>query len=55
MNNKERASARDKKQRRRNSLEEQLENSVSVLRKWEMLAASKVKMRGSEEEKKQQN
>ena len=39
-----RASARDKKQRRRISLEKQHENFVAVVRKWEMLPVSKVKM-----------
>ena len=40
----QRASARDKKQRRRISLEKQHENFVAVVRKWEMLPVSKVKM-----------
>ena len=38
----QRARARDTKQRRRISLEEQHENFIPAVRKWEMLAASKV-------------
>ena len=37
---------REKKQRRRTSLEEQNENCIAVVRKWEMLATCKVKMSG---------
>ena len=56
----QRASARDKKQRRRISLEKQHENFVAVVRKWEMLPVSKVKMcfcskKKSEQENKHQN
>ena len=42
--NRERARASDWKQRRRVSLEEKQENFIEALGKWEMLAASKVKM-----------
>ena len=48
MDNRERARARDKKQRRQISLEEKHENLIAGVRKWEMLAATKVKMSGSE-------
>ena len=44
----QRAKARDKKQRRHFSLEEQHENFVAAARKWEILAATRVKMNGSE-------
>ena len=52
MDNRERARARDKKQRRRISLKEQHENYVVALIKRETLATSKVKMRGSKEKRK---
>ena len=42
------AGARDKKQRRHFLLEEQHEKFVAAVTKWEMLAATKVKMSGSE-------
>ena len=42
------ATARDKKEWRRFLLEEQHENIVAAVRNWEMLAATKVKMGGSE-------
>ena len=48
MDNREGARARDKKQRRQISLEEKHENFIAGVRKWEMLAATKVKMSGSE-------
>ena len=44
----QRTRARDKKQRRHFLLEEQHENFVVPVRKWEMLAATKVKISGSE-------
>ena len=47
MENRERAKARDKKQRRPISSEEKRENFIAVVRNWEMLATTKVKMRGS--------
>ena len=40
--------AKDKKQKRRVSLEERRENVMAAVRKWEMLAAAKVKIIGSE-------
>ena len=40
--------AKDKKQKRRVSLEERRENVMAAMRKWEMLAAAKVKIIGSE-------
>ena len=43
VDNRERARASDWKQRRKLSLEEKHENFVAEVRKWEMLAASKVK------------
>ena len=48
VDKRERARARDKKQRRPISLEEKRENFIAVVRKWEMLAATEVKMSGSE-------
>ena len=44
----QRTRARDKKQRRHFLLEEQHENFVVPVRKWEMLVATKVKISGSE-------
>ena len=59
MDNRERARASDWKKRRRISLEETHENFIGAVRKLEMLAATKVKMRGSEKksehEQKKQN
>ena len=60
IDNRERARAKNWKQRRRISLKETHEDFIAVVRKWEMLAASKVKMSGSEKDKgkrdhKQQN
>ena len=46
--NRERAKASDWKQRRRILLEEKHENFIAAVRKWDMLAASKMKMSGSE-------
>ena len=51
VDKRERARARDKKQRRPISLEEKRENFIAVVRKWEMLAATEVKMSGSEKKK----
>ena len=48
VDNREGARASDWKQRRRISLEEKHENFITAVRKWEMPAASKVKMSGSE-------
>ena len=50
VDNRERARARDEKQRRLISLEEKHETLTAAVRKWEMLAATKVKTSGSEEE-----
>ena len=50
MDDKERARARDEKQRRLISLEEKHETLIAAVRKWEMLAATKVKTSGSEKE-----
>ena len=48
MDNRERARAGDEKHRRQMSLlETQRENLIAVVRRWEMLAASEVKMSGS--------
>ena len=47
VNNRERAKESDQKQRRQISLEEKQKNFIAAVRKWEMLAASKVKMSGS--------
>ena len=44
----QRVSARDKKQRTHFLVEEQHENFVAMVRKWEMLAVTKVKMSSSE-------
>ena len=52
VDRRERARARDKKQRRPISLEEKRENFIAVVRKWEMLAATEVKMSGCEKKKK---
>ena len=51
----QRARARDKKQRRRISLEEQHGNFIPAVRKWEMLVAFKVKMSCSETKKANRN
>ena len=48
VDNRERDKARDKKRRRPISLEEKRENFIAVVSKGEMLAASKVKISGSE-------
>ena len=48
VDNRERAKARDKERRRPISLEEKLVNFIAVVGKREMLAATKVKMSGSE-------
>ena len=48
VDNREGARASDWKQRRRISLEEKPENFITAVRKWEMPAASKEKMSGSE-------
>ena len=47
VDKRERATARDKKQRRPISLEEKRDNFIAVVRR-EMLAATQVKMSGSE-------
>ena len=47
----QRASTRDKEQRRHFLLEEQRENFVAAVRKWEMLAASEVKISGTDKKK----
>ena len=51
VDNRERARASDWKQRKKMSLEGKHENFMAEVRKWEMLAASKVKMSGSEKTK----
>ena len=51
----ERARARDKKQRRPISLEEEHENFIAAVRKWEMLAATQVKMSGSVKKNEQEH
>ena len=48
LDDRERARARDRKQKRPISLEEKHENFIAAGRKREMLAATKVKMSGSE-------
>ena len=53
--NRERVRVSDCKQRRRISLQEKHENVMAAVRKWEMLAASKVKMSGSEKIKRERN
>ena len=55
MGNREIARARNKKQRRPISLEEKHENSIAAMRKWEMLAATKVKMSDSENKSEQEH
>ena len=55
VGNRERVRASDCKQRRRISLQEKHENVIAAVRKWEMLAASKVKMSGSEKIKSERN
>ena len=54
MDNRERATARarDEKQMIGSSLEKQQEHFAAAVRKWEILAASKVKMNISEHEHK---
>ena len=52
MDNRERAKARDEERRRPISLEEKLVNFIALVRKREILAATKVKMSGSETKKK---
>ena len=44
----QRATTRDRKQRRHFLMEEQRANFVAAVRKWEMLAASEVKISGSD-------
>ena len=53
--NRERVRASDCRQGRRISLQEKNENVIAAVRKWEMLAASKVKMSGSEKIKSERN
>ena len=48
MDNRERARVRDKKQRRPILLKEKHENFLAAVRKWEMLANTKVKMSSRE-------
>ena len=55
VDNRERARASDWKQRRRISCEEKHENFIAAVRKLEMLAASKVKMSGTEKIKANMN
>ena len=55
VDNRERARASDWKQRKWISLEEKHEKFIAAVRKWEMLAASKVKMSGSEKIKAKMN
>ena len=55
VDNRGRARASDWKQRRRISWEEEHENFIAAVRKREMLAASKVKMIGSEKIKANMN
>ena len=55
MDNRERAKARDKERRRPISLEEKLVNFIAVVTKREMLAATKVKMSGSEKKIEQEH
>ena len=51
MENRERARARNKKKQRTILLEEKHENFIVVVRKWEMLVATKVKISDSEKQK----
>ena len=51
VDNRERAKPRDKKQRRLIPKEKTHETFKVVVRKWEMLVATKVKMSGSEKKK----
>ena len=60
VDNRERARTRDTKQRRQISLEQQHENYIAAVRRWEMLATSEVKISGngkkkSKKEHKKQN
>ena len=55
VGNREIVRASDCRQRRRISLQEKNENVIAAVRKWEMLAASKVKMSGSEKIKSERN
>ena len=55
VDNRERARASDWKQRKWISLEEKHEKFIAAVKKWEMLAASKVKMSGSEKIKANMN
>ena len=55
MQNREIARARNKKQRRPISLEEKHENFTAAMTNWEMLAATKVKMSGSENKSEQEH
>ena len=55
VDNKERARAGDWKQRRWISVEDKNQNFIAVVRKWEMISASKVKMSGSEKIKANMN
>ena len=55
VGNRERVRASDCRQRRRISLQQKNENVIAAVRKWEMLAASKVKMSGSEKIKSERN
>ena len=55
VDNSERPRASYWRQRRRISMEEKHENFIAAVRKWEMLAASKVKLSGSERKKNQEN
>ena len=47
LDNRERARKKNKWQRRPISLEEKHENYIATVRKWEMVAATKMKMSGS--------
>ena len=55
VDNGERARARDKKQRRKISLKEKHENFIVAVRNMDILAATKVKMGGSEKKKVDRN
>ena len=55
VDNRKRARARDKRQRRRISLEEQHKNFIAAVRRQEMLVTSKMKMSGSEKKNANKN
>ena len=55
VDNRKRARARDKRQRRRISLEEQHKNFIAAVRRQEMLVTRKMKMSGSEKKNANKN